>query len=56
MLIKRISKTVYPNMTNSSVHMNFPMEAYELLGKNYVMELYTDKIVMYPDKELGKSE
>ena len=52
MLIKRISKTVYPYEKNSTFHMNFPKEAYEKLGGNYLMEIHDDKIIMYPIKEI----
>lgn len=54
MLINRISKTVYPYEKNSTFHMNFPKEAYEKLGGNYIMEIHDDKIVMYPVRDLPK--
>ena len=55
MLISRMSKSVFPNK-NGGISLNFPKSAYELLGKDYIFDLYQDKIIMYPAKDLGKHD
>lgn len=53
-LIRRLEKKVFYNRSNGGIHMNFPKEAYDKFGSDYILDIYDDKIVMYPAKELGK--
>ena len=55
MLISRISKTVFANK-NGGITFNFPKEAYDRFGKNYIFDIHDDKIVMYPIQDLGKHD
>lgn len=55
MLISRKSKTVFASGTKTKNYsMNFPKEIYDKFGANYIMDIYEDKIVMYPKQNLGK--
>lgn len=55
MLLSRKSKTVFENKIGA-YNFNFPKEAVKRFGKNYIFDLYEDKIVMYPVENLGKVE
>ena len=53
-LVRRLDKKVFYNQSNGGIHMNFPKEAYDKFGSNYIMDIYDNKIVMYPANQLGK--
>lgn len=53
MLISRKSKTVFSNKNGGHL-LNFPQEAFKLLGKDYIFDLYENRVVMYPASQLGK--
>lgn len=53
-LLKRYSKTVYD--TNGNRMLLMPKEVIDSFGKNLILDIYEDMIVMYPQNKLGKIE
>ena len=51
-LLKRYSKTVYD--TNGNRMLLMPKEVIDSFGKNLILDIYEDMIVMYPQSKLGK--
>lgn len=49
MLLKRLNKTVFVSEGKFTTrNMNFPKEALDLLGKDYIFDIYEDHIEMTP--------